>query len=128
MILRAASAEQAEPLDFGRVLPSARGGTMTLSPDGSLRCTGGMICAARGNPALFRLTGSDDVVAIEVSESVTLAGPAGETVELRPLLSARELRLSDGVGQVSVGGSLAIAANQAPGRYVGRYTLDLHYQ
>lgn len=128
VILRAASAEQAEPLDFGRVLPSTTGGTMTLSPDGALNCTGGMICAARGQAARFRIAGSDDVVAIGLSESVALTGPAGESVELRPLPSAREVTLRGGAGEVSIGGTLTIAANQAPGAYTGRYVLDLQYQ
>jgi len=128
VILRAASAEQAEPLDFGRVLPSATGGVLTLSPDGALSCTGGMICASRGQAARFRLSGSDDVVAIGISESVALAGPGGESVALRPLVSAREVTLRGGTGDLSIGGTLTIAGNQAPGAYTGRYVLDLQYQ
>lgn len=128
VIVRAASAEQAAPLDFGRVLPSATAGTMTLSPDGDLRCSGGVVCDPRGNPARFRVTGSDDLISIGVSDRVSLAGPAGETVDLQPLLSTPQLRLSGGAGELRVGGTLAIAANQPPGRYAGRYFLDLQYQ
>lgn len=128
VILRAASAEQAAPLDFGRVLPSATAGTMTLSPDGEMRCSGGVICDARGNPGRFRVTGSDDLISIDVTERVALIGPTGETVELQPLLSTPQLRLSGGEGELRVGGTLAIAANQPPGRYAGRYVLDLQYQ
>lgn len=127
-ILRAASAAQAQPLDFGRVLPSATGGDFTVFPDGRIDCTGGMVCDARARPAEFRVAGSGEQVAITLSDSALLAGPGGESIRLVPLIAAPTLALQGGEAALMVGGRIAIGPSQAPGRYAGQYEIDIQYQ
>ncbi|MBX9797099.1 DUF4402 domain-containing protein [Sphingomonas sp.] len=127
-ILRAASAAQAQPLDFGRVLPSPSGGDFAVHPDGRIDCTGGLVCDQRARPAEFRVTGSGEQVAVGVSDAAALVGPEGVTIRLVPMLSTRTLQLSGGDALLTVGGTIAIGPAQPPGRYAGQYEIDIQYQ
>lgn len=127
-ILRALAAQQVRSIDLGRVLPANTEGELVLSPDGSLDCSGMRMCTGAPSPATIRVSGSDGMVNVSVSPEIRLVGPGTEEMAFRPVLSASQILLSGGEGQLFVGGSLRIGRDQAAGSYSGVYNIQFEYQ
>ncbi|MBB3981708.1 hypothetical protein GGR44_001355 [Sphingobium fontiphilum] len=128
VIMRTLSAQQASVLRFGRVMPSAGGGAVTIFTDGHIACSGMRLCDAQAAPAHFVVTGSDTLVAVSVPDEVVLVGPGGDSLRLTPSLSTSQIALSDGQETVTIGGTLAIGADQSLGSYAGQYEIKFEYQ
>ncbi|HEV7233396.1 MAG TPA: DUF4402 domain-containing protein [Sphingorhabdus sp.] len=133
---------QVRDLDFGRVIPSATAGTVTISATNIRSSTGGVTVI--GNDfRVARFAGRGVVlqrVRIRITPSaISLTGPgAPMTVDnftIGPDSSLLQLGTSpnyiiqslSGVFWFNVGGRLSVNANQAPGTYSGTFTATLDY-
>lgn len=134
---------QVENLDFGRVIPAATAGTVTISTANVRTPTGGVVplgtdyqrgrFAGRGAqnqrvtislaPATITLTGPGTSMTVT---NLTI-GPDGT---LNQSGSSPNYRIvaANGIFWFYVGGRLNVGANQAPGNYSGTFTATLVYQ
>lgn len=126
-------------LRFGQFANATTAGTMTIDPFGAVSTTGGMIGAntfaqtgtGRGN-ATFSVTGNPNAaVGITVSTNVQVAsginrmsvtGFTGNVANSAIVLDA------SGAYTLTVGATINVNANQAPGTYSGTYVLTVTYQ
>lgn len=133
---------QVENMHFGRIIPSAVPGTVTVATGNILTTTNGI--ASIGNShqvAKFAGMGSQNQnVTIQVTPStITLTGP-GPSMAVTGLVIEPETTLqdqgggnfqilpADGIFWFTVGGTLNVAANQSPGSYAGTFAATLEYQ
>lgn len=135
-----------DDLAFGKVVPGTTAGTVVLAPAGTRAATGGVRLATGGlvQPAAFAGKGSfGQQVTIRItSNSITLnrvGGGGTMTVDsfiigstpTAPITTApRTFRIgsSTGIFRFPLGATLRVKANQAPGTYVGSFTITLNYQ
>lgn len=145
VIVRPLTLVKSQDLDFGRIAPSATGGTVTLNPD-ALTCavSGGLVHVGVCQPAEFAGMGAHRmIVRIRVPRTVTLTGPGTAMTVTRfrldttPDLSAvggtgggrRRYRIepNTGIFTFRVGGRLNVNANQASGVYTGTFNVTVQY-
>ncbi|GEJ57363.1 DUF4402 domain-containing protein [Anaeromyxobacter diazotrophicus] len=119
-------------LSFG-AFAAGSGGAVTVSPTGSRAATGGVVLlsARPGAAATFTVTGDPGL-------SFGLTLPADGAVALTSGAHAMALSgftylpatLSLGAGSqvVSIGATLAVGAQQAPGSYAGTFDVTVNYQ
>jgi hypothetical protein len=127
-ILRSLSATQEESLDFGRILPAARDGSVTVRPDGGTACSGVALCLNEGKPALFRLTGAQVPVAVSIDPVVAMTGPDAAHVMVTLLPSGPVVMASLTGTAYAVGGRMIVTAGTPPGSYAGQYNISFEYQ
>lgn len=127
-ILRSLSATQEESLDFGRILPAAQDGVVTVRPDGGTDCSSAMLCLGDASPALFRLTGADVPLAVSIDPAVAMTGPDAARLTVTLLPSGRVAMASPAGSQYAVGGQMVVSAGTAPGNYAGKYNIIFEYQ
>lgn len=130
-------------LDFGNVIRGTTAGTVTVAPGGARTSTGGVILANGGGhkPASFAGRGTDGQ-RVDVSlgaGSTLLVGPGlpmrvhtfvlGSTPTAVLTTTPQRFRINSptGVFAFPVGATLDVAANQAPGKYTGTWTITLNY-
>lgn len=128
-------------LAFGK-FASGTGGTVTMDTAGVRGNSGGVLLAAGGSEgaATFTVTGEPDSgYAITLPATTTLNGPGGATMVLTlgsdtnaggtitGNATAGTLN-AGGTQTLSVGGSLAVAAAQTPGAYLGTFAATVAYQ
>lgn len=123
-----------QPLAFGS-FAAGTGGSITMSPSGARSASGGivLISSAVGSAAQFTVSGDPDL-----TYSITL--PANGTADLKNS-SGQSMGLTNftsnpsGIGQlsatgkqtVSVGATLNVGAQQAPGAYTGVFDVTVDY-
>lgn len=125
-----------DDLDFGSLVPSASGGTVSINAStGARTVSGGVsgVASAAGNRAYFAGAGSpSQQVLLALSPPVQLTSVAGDTIPvMRLTLDGPPMRTIDPVTRafyVGVGGSLSIAANQPEGDYSADFWLTAIYQ
>ena len=127
-ILPAITTEQMTPLNFGQVLSPSAAGSIVVSPDGGVTCSGGVRCDLRAAPARFRVGGASGMATVTVQNTVQMVGPDAQTMTFQPLLSGSQLRIDGPDTTFSVGGVLALSANQGAGKYSATYDIRLEYQ
>ncbi|HEY0447354.1 MAG TPA: DUF4402 domain-containing protein [Allosphingosinicella sp.] len=129
-VLRALTlANNNRPLEFGAVVATGSAGNVVISAAGTRTCDTTISCSGTVSAAQFDLTGTaSEVVVIDAAASVTLtSGTNSMTASLQE--SAATVTLSGtGTGAFSVGGTLAVAANQAEGVYTGTFNVTADYQ
>lgn len=149
VIVRPLTLVKSQDLDFGRIAPSATGGTVTLNPD-ALTCavTGGLVHAGTCQPAEFVGMGARRMmVRFQMPTTITLTGPGQNmtvtnfTLDTTPDLTFvggngnglgngnRRYRIepSSGIFTFRVGGRLNVNANQAGGNYTGTFQVTVQY-
>ena len=130
-------------LDFGNVIRGTTAGTVTVAPGGARTGTGGVILANGGGhkPASFAGLGTNNQrVDISIgSPSILIVGPGapmrvhsfvmGSTPTAVLTTTPRRFRINSATGVFAfpVGATLDVAANQAPGKYTGIWTITLNY-
>lgn len=130
-------------LDFGNVIRGTTAGTVTIAPDGTRTRTGGVILANGGGhkAASFagRGTNNQRVDVSLGSNSILITGPGlpmrvhtfvmGSTPTAVLTTTPQRFRINSatGVFNFPVGATLDVAANQAPGKYTGTWTITLNY-
>jgi Domain of unknown function (DUF4402) len=134
-----------EDLHFGAVIPGSTAGTVVVAPDGTRTRTGGVTLVGNlHHPAEFAgrrpLTGNLPVLISVGSSTITLTGPGapmqvtlfrgntnpGQTFSQLPRTFQIQGQ-SNGAFELTVGATLAVGANQAPGTYTGNWTLTLDF-
>lgn len=135
--------EKIEDLHFGDIIPGDSGGTVTIAPNGTLTTTGTVISAG-GDPhaAEFVITrqflvdfptyngplAGDSIQLTHISqptESMTLR--AFTTDFNRPGFFGLPAYLFRTSYDFRVAGTLDVAADQEPGRYLGFFTVNIDY-
>jgi Domain of unknown function (DUF4402) len=130
-------------LDFGNVIRGTTAGTVTVAPNGTRTSTGGAILANGGGhkPASFagRGTNNQRVDVSLGSNSILIVGPGlpmrvhtfvvGSTPTAVLTTNPQRFRINSATGVFAfpVGATLDVAANQAPGKYTGTWTITLNY-
>lgn len=130
-------------LDFGRVIPSAVAGTVTVSPTNARTATNGVVLVGNDHQvARFAGMGTQNQrVRIRISETtITLTGPGpsmtvsnfliGPEPTLQQIGGSPNYRIqpANGIFWFTVGGTLNVGANQPGGSYSGTFTATLDYQ
>lgn len=130
-------------LDFGRVIPAAVAGSVTISPTNTRTATAGIIPVGNDfQVARFAGMGAqNDRVRVRITPSVinlTGPGPAmtvdsfiiGPESTLQQIGGSQSYRImaANGVFWFSVGARLNVGANQPAGTYSGTFTATLDYQ
>jgi spore coat protein U-like protein len=134
---------QYDNLDFGRVIPSATAGTVTISPLNARATTNGIVAVGTDfQVARFAGMGTQNQrVRIQITPAtVTLTGPGpsmtvnnltiGPAPSLLQIGGSPNYRIqpANGIFWFTVGGRLNVGANQPGGAYSGTFTVTLDYQ
>ncbi len=132
-----------ENLDFGRVIPSSTAGTVTVSPTNVRTATNGIVMVGNDyQVARFAGMGAQNQrVRIRVAPAaIALTGPGpamtvnnfviGPAPTLQQVGGSSNYRIqpANGIFMFTVGGTLAVGANQPGGAYSGTFTVTLDYQ
>jgi len=123
--------ENIRGLDFGRFVAGS-GGTVTLHADGRRTSTGGVILLnspSTGQAQFNTAPGTTTIMLLPPNGSTRLSSIAGSMV-VNDFASQSTARPSSPAGSatLSVGATLVVAPNQAPGNYSGSFSLIVNYQ
>lgn len=130
-------------LDFGNIIRGTTAGTVVIAPNGVRTSTGGVILANGGGhkAASFAGMGTNNQ-RVDVSlgaNSIFIVGPGlpmrvhtfviGSTPTAVLTTTPRRFRINSPTGAFAfpIGATLDVAANQAPGRYTGTWSITLNY-
>ncbi len=144
VVVSALSFLNVEELEFGSLLAGTTAGTVVVDPASVRTRTGGVtLSGGLVQPARFAGRGAfNQIVAVSAPTSFTLtrAGGGGTmtvdtlvigstpTAVLGPTPQTFRIASPTGIFNFPVGGTLRVAANQAPGDYSGTFTVTLNYQ
>lgn len=114
-------------LSFGTLAPSANAGTVVIAPDGARSATGGvtLLSANVGSAGGVNLVGTASLAyTVTMPTSVTLTASGGsQTMTLSSLTTnltgGAGTLTNTGNGNFTIGGTLAVGANQAVASYAG---------
>jgi len=130
-ILEQVTVTKSADLDFGTIVVGATGGTVDISTAGARTCAAALVCSGAVTAAAFDVDGTTgEVVDVTVPANVTLTSGTGPTAtSMTATLSGSDATITlDGTDAFTVGGSLAVGANQAAGDYSGTFTVTVDYQ
>ncbi len=142
-VVRPLSFVMDDDLDFGTVIRGTTAGTVVVAPNGVRTQTGGVTLANGGGHKAASFAGQgtfNQRVDISLgSNTIFLTGP-GAPMRVRDfvigstptaVLTTAPLRFriaaTNGIFVFPVGATLEVAANQAPGKYTGTWTITLQY-
>jgi hypothetical protein len=134
-----------EDLHFGVVIPSALPGVVTVAPSGARTATGGVTLVGNLHHAAEfagRKPNGNAPVQISVgSATIQLTGPGAPMLVslfrgntnpgqvLTPIPRNFQVQSqANGAFELTVGATLAVGGNQAPGTYTGNWTITLDFQ
>lgn len=119
-------------LYFGTIAPSLTDDdSVVVGADGSRTCGPALTClSADHTAALFAVTGEADAVyTVSLPDSIAISNGAGAEMKVSNFASSKDSgTLASGTDSFTVGGTLAVAALQAAGRYTGTFTVAVEYQ
>ncbi|MDC0949127.1 DUF4402 domain-containing protein [Gammaproteobacteria bacterium] len=122
----------ASALYFGTIAPSLTSAdTVVVTPAGAKSCGEELTCLTEDHTAAsFNVTGEPDAsYTIEIPDSVNISNGAGGLMEISDFSGSKSSgTLISGADNFNVGGTLAVAANQASGEYTGTFTVAVEYQ
>ncbi len=132
--LRPLSIVKLRDLDFGRLASGPTAGTVVIDPTTDGRTTTGGVLAAGGTPLAAQFytyaTGNQTLQVTRGPLPVLTRGGGGATMAVTQLtLNGPVLRVIGAAGllDLRVGGTLAVAANQADGVYSGSFDITVTY-
>jgi len=136
-------------MDFGQIIPSATGGSVTMSAGGTATCvpTAGVIHTGTCRAARFAIMGKRNWVVRVKNQSgsaVILTGPGGATMTLNSIsitpvgmtsqtggagwnLGTYRINTLSGIAEFYLGGRLNMTATQAPGVYNGTINVQIQF-
>ena len=134
-----------DDIDFGEIAPGTTAGTVVLSPDNTRTRNGGvLVVTGHSKPGLFAGYGSrNQLVTISMNANSILLRRSGGPQTMRvdtfmigstpntPLTTApRTFRIAapTGLFEFTLGATLRVGANQAPGIYTGNFAITINYQ
>jgi len=135
IVLKPLTLLKTEDMDFGGLLASGAAGTAVLNPfTGAVTATGG-VTAVNGPTAAAAFIGAGTrraPVIIRIPKNpITLTRSGGtETMTVSTwTLDGASTRLINAFEafEFQVGGTLTVGANQAPGTYVGTFSVEVQY-
>jgi hypothetical protein len=129
-VLKQITVTNTSDLEFGTVVAGAAASTVDVTTAGARTCGAGLTCTGATTAANFNITGTvASVVTVSSPATATLTSGANNmTVTLNRSASTVTLAAGAVNGTVQVGGSLALAANQADGAYTGTFAVTVDYQ
>ena len=114
-------------LDFATIVSAPAASTVVVSPAGVRTCGSGLVCTGTATAAAFGIVGTTgSIVTIASDPTVTLNSGANSMTS--SLVTSAATRTLTGTDAFTVGGTLAVAANQAAGAYTGTFTVTVNYQ
>lgn len=121
--------EAATDISFGMVAATPSGGTITLTPSGTIICTAGLQCLGGQRAGLFYVTGPKDYMVGILLTPAHLINGRGDAMTATPKASQSTMVLNPGKrkNQFSVGGTLTLSPAQAEGAYQGSYEVMVEY-
>lgn len=127
-ILRQVTLANTSDLQFGTIVSTTAASTVVVSTSGARTCGTGLVCSGASTAAGFDVTGSNNqIITITVPANVTLSSGAN-TMLASLAASNATLTLTGNAGSFSVGGTLAVGANQVDGDYSGSFNVTADYQ
>jgi hypothetical protein len=136
LLIKPLTLTKLDDLDFGSIIPSGSGQTVTINADTGARTStypAGLVPTDPGRRARFASSGLNNTfVVLQLSPVADLTDGAGNTLQLTRLnLDAggalRRLSPASQVFFVGIGGQVFVSANQAEGVYSGTFTLTADY-
>lgn len=127
-ILQQITVTRTADLDYATIVTGAAASTVIVTPAGARTCGTGLVCTGTATAAAFNVVGTVGRVAT-VSVPATVSLVSGGNSMLSTLVpSAATLTLAAAAVPFTVGGTLAVGANQADGAYAGTFTVTVDYQ
>ena len=118
-------------LDFGDITVQD-GGTATINGAGAITCDGGLICAATGTAAQYRVTGTNNQTVTITKPPVTLTNSVNPGTPLTLTLTGPDTLTLDNSGAIgstfNIGGSMGVSASTNEGVYTGELAVTVDYQ
>ena len=137
-VVRTLAMASRSPLSFGLIAADQAAFSVQVTPAGAISATRqGVLVPSPVSAGSFEVSGEPNrVYSVDLPASINLsAGGQGMTVTgLQLQFSGAQsqggsgLLASDGRQVFNVGGTLGVAASQAPGDYVGSYVVTARYQ
>lgn len=119
-------------LYFGTVAPSLTADDkVVVSPAGAKTCGAELTCLSDDHTAAkFEVTGQAEAsYTIDLPSTIRIANGNGESMTVTDFQGSKTSgKLSSGADDFTVGGTLAVAANQAAGDYTGTFTVAVEYK
>ncbi|NBC20825.1 MAG: DUF4402 domain-containing protein [Alphaproteobacteria bacterium] len=119
-------------LYFGTVAPSLTADdSVVVSPAGAKTCGAELTCLTDDHTAAkFEVTGEADAsYTIDLPNTIQIANGNGASMTVDGFTGSKSNgTLASGADDFTVGGTLAVAANQAAGDYTGAFTVAVEYQ
>lgn len=119
-----------QDLDFGQVLISGAGGTVSISMTGVRTCPAGLTCTGVARQAILNTTGSNGwVVRVQTSPSDLVNSTNGSTIRFTPVAPATVTLTNSGQPgkDFGVGGSITVTPSTSGGTYVGNIQVTVDY-
>lgn len=119
-----------QDLDFGQVLISGSGGTVSISTTGARTCPTGLTCTGVARQAILNASGSNGwVVRIQSSPSDLVNSTNGSTIRFVPAAPATVTLTNSGQPgkDFGVGGSITVLPSTSGGTYVGNIQVTVDY-
>ena len=121
-----------QDLYFGTIAPSVdQADTVAVAPDGSRDCGPALTCLSTDHTAAgFVVRGeADEIYTISLPREIRITNNKGETMVINDVVGSKPSgQLLKGEDSFTVGGTLAVAARQAAGRYNGTFTVAVEYK
>lgn len=117
-------------IDFGTLAAGIGGGTITVTPDGALLCTGWLNCLGGQSAGAFTITGAkDELVSIVVLPTILDDGDGHRlSARLTPSERVMVLRPGNAKNAFTMGGTLVAVGILVEGRYSGAFDVIVEYQ
>src|SRR6185437_3309464 len=128
-ILSQISVTQSTAMAFGSIAPNSAGGSVVLSPAGTISPVAGFVFSGSPAAGSFSVTGAvGQPVVVSYSTGDTLTGP-GTAMPLGTFTNNAVPATFPAGGNftLNVGATLTVNANQAAGAYAGNYTVTVNY-
>ena len=128
-ILRQVTVTNTSDLQFGIIVTAPSASTVVVSTAGGRTCGAVLVCTGATTAAGFTIAGTTgQVVTVSVPTSATLTETGGATMTASLTTPPATILLAASAGAFSVGGTLAVAANQQDGDYSGTFVATVNYQ
>ncbi|WP_422345274.1 DUF4402 domain-containing protein [Parasphingorhabdus sp.] len=130
-ILEQVTVTNTSDLDFATIVTGATAGTVVVDAAGAVTCAAALVCSGTTTAAGFSVAGTTgQTVDIDADATVTLTNGGGNAMVATLVESATTLTISGTAANdvFTVGGSLAVGANQADGAYLGNFDVTVNYQ
>lgn len=119
-----------QDLDFGQILTSGDGGTVSISMTGVRTCAAGLTCSGATQHAIFNVSGTNGwVVRIITAPSDLVNQTNGSTLRFTPVAPASVTLTNSGAPgkNFGVGGAITVTPSTSDGLYVGNVEVTVDY-